>query len=68
MQAITQLPTPTCTKDLTSVLGMVNFVRRFIEDYAEITAPLVRLTGKYFVLKNALKTLGVPNKILPLRV
>ena len=30
---------------------MVNFVRPFIKDYAEISAPLVRLTGKYFVLK-----------------
>ena len=30
---------------------MVNFVRRFIKDYTEITAPLIRLTGKDFVLK-----------------
>lgn len=55
IQAITQLPTPTCIKDLRSVLGMVNFVRRFIKDYAEITAPLVLLTGKDFVLKSRFK-------------
>ena len=27
-------------------LGMVNFVRRYVKDYAEITAPLVLLTGE----------------------
>ena len=32
IQSITKLPTPTCIKDPRSVLGMVNFVRRFIND------------------------------------
>ena len=51
IQAINDLPTPTCIKDLRSVLGMVNFVRRFIKDYADITAPLVDLTRKTFTTK-----------------
>ena len=35
---------------------MVNFVRRFIKDYAEVTAPLIALlTREDFVLKSRLK-------------
>ena len=51
IKTITQFPTPTCIKDLRSNLGLVNFARRFIKDYAGIPAPLVLLTGKDYVLK-----------------
>lgn len=55
IEAIRKLPTPTCIKDLRSVLGMFNFVRRFVKDYAEITSPLVDLTRKEFTLKKKFK-------------
>lgn len=34
---------------------MINFVRRFVEYYAEITGPLVLLIGKDYVLKGRFK-------------
>ena len=49
IDVIRDLPTPKCIKDLRSVLGMANFVRRFVKDYADLTAPLVDLTRKDFV-------------------
>lgn len=51
IEDIQQLPTPTCIKDLGAVLGMVNFVRRFVEKCAEIMSPLVELTRKDFARK-----------------
>ncbi|CAB1120564.1 unnamed protein product [Ectocarpus sp. CCAP 1310/34] len=55
IDAIRNLPTPTCIKDLRSVLGMVNFVRRAIKDYADVTAPLVELTRKDYVKRASFK-------------
>lgn len=49
INAIRDLPTPTCIKDLRSVVGMVHFVRRIVKDYADLTAPLVELTRKKYV-------------------
>ncbi|CAN0522325.1 unnamed protein product, partial [Ectocarpus sp. 12 AP-2014] len=49
IKAIRDLPTPKSIKDLRSVLGMANFVRRFVKDYSDLTAPLVELTRKSFV-------------------
>ena len=55
IKAIQELPTPTSIKTLRSVLGVVNFVRRFIPDYAEVTMPLVDLTRKEFATKSRFK-------------
>ncbi|CAB1111841.1 unnamed protein product [Ectocarpus sp. CCAP 1310/34] len=46
IKSILDLPTPTNIKELRSVLGMVNYVRKFIPNLAAITAPLVELTKK----------------------
>ena len=46
INAIRDLPTPKSIKDLRSVLGMANFVRRLVKDYSDLTAPLVELTRK----------------------
>ena len=46
IQAILDLPTPTNIKELRSVLGMVNYVRKFIPDLATTIAPMVDLTKK----------------------
>ena len=55
IKSIQELPTPTCIKDLRSVLGVMNFVRRFVPNYAEITAPLVDLTRKDFATRPRFK-------------
>ena len=56
IKAIQELPTPICVKDLRStpicvkdlrsVLGVMNFLRRFVPNFSEVTAPLVDLTRK----------------------
>ena len=42
-------------KDNRGFLGTLNYVRRSVDGYAEITAPLVELTRKGFVKKTAFK-------------
>ena len=49
IKAILTLPEPECIKDNRELLGTLNYVRRSIDGYAEITAPLVKLTPKGFV-------------------
>ena len=46
IRAIIGLPKPTYIKQLRSVLGMINFVRKFIPNLAATIAPLVALTKK----------------------
>ncbi|CAB1120736.1 unnamed protein product [Ectocarpus sp. CCAP 1310/34] len=46
IKAILDIPTPTNIKELRSVLGTVNYVRKFIPNLATVTAPLVDLTKK----------------------
>ena len=43
------LPTPKTIKELRSVLGMINVVRKFIPDLSTVIAPLVELTQKEHV-------------------
>ena len=47
-KAISELPDPKNIKELRSLLGTLNFVRRFVPEYAEVTAPLVELTKKQY--------------------
>ena len=46
IKAIIDLKTPTTIKELRSVLGTVDFVRKFIGNLAPIIKPLVALTRK----------------------
>ena len=46
VEAIQQWEIPACAKDVRSILGLGNYYRRFIRDYAHITAPLTQLTHK----------------------
>ena len=55
IKAIQELPTPTCIKDLRSVLGVMNFACRFVPNFVEATAPLVDLTRKEFATRSRLK-------------
>jgi hypothetical protein len=44
--AISTWPVPRKVKDVQSFLGFCNFYRRFIDNYADITIPMTRLTRK----------------------
>ena len=46
VEAIKQAEAPTSVSDVRSLLGMANYVSRFIRDYADIVAPLRDLTHK----------------------
>jgi len=46
IQTIQEWPTSRRVKDVQSFLGFANFYRRFINNYAEVTSPLTRLTRK----------------------
>jgi hypothetical protein len=46
INAIDKWPVPKCKTDVQSLLGMVNFYRRFIKDCAHIARPLKQITGK----------------------
>ena len=46
IKAISALPELDCIKDNRGFLGTLNYVRRYIDGYAEIKAPLVKLTRK----------------------
>src|SRR5258708_16702294 len=46
VQGVTDWPQPTTVKDVQSFIGFVNFYRRFIWNFSEITHPLHALTRK----------------------
>jgi hypothetical protein len=46
VSAIQNVPVPANIKEMRSFLGLVNYYRRFIPDFASITEPLTRLTRK----------------------
>ena len=48
IKVISELPDPKNIQELRSLLGTLNFVRRFVLEYAEVTAPLVELTKKQY--------------------
>ena len=55
IKAIQELPTPTCIEDLRSVLGAMDFVGRFVPNFAEGTTLLVDLTREEFATKSRFK-------------
>jgi hypothetical protein len=54
--AIREMPVPRHVKEFRSFLGMANYYRRFIKDFAELTEPLTALTMKGATVKIIEKT------------
>ena len=46
VRAMADWPTPKSAAHVHSFIGLVNYYRRFIKDFAEIALPLIELTGK----------------------
>lgn len=46
VSAVSEWPAPTTVVQIQSFLGFCNFYRRFIPDFAKVSAPIVRLTRK----------------------
>ena len=62
IKAIVDLKTPTTIKELRSVLGTVNFVRKFIPNLATIIEPLVALTRKSVANLKTLRNIWGPEQ------
>ena len=39
-------PTPQCVRDVRKFLGLANYYRRFVKDFAKVALPMNRLTRK----------------------
>ena len=46
IQRVVEWPTPTCTKEVEQFLGLANYHRVFMKDFARVAGPLYELTGK----------------------
>ena len=46
IRAIPQIPLPNNNKGMQSFMGMINFVRRFVPDFAQIVKPLQQMVKK----------------------
>jgi len=46
VRGVLEWPTPKCVKDVQKFLGLANYYRRFVKDFAEIARPMHRLVQK----------------------
>jgi len=46
VRGMLEWPTPKCIKDVQKFLGLANYYRRFVKDFAEIARPMYRLVWK----------------------
>ncbi|CAN0590020.1 unnamed protein product, partial [Laminaria digitata] len=60
IQAMVGHPQPSNIKEVRSVLGAFNYVRRFIRNYSDIVSPLVTLTRREFAQARTLSKAWTP--------
>ena len=46
VQCVKEWPIPTCTEDIQQFLGLATYYRKFVKNFAQIAAPLYRLSEK----------------------
>ena len=46
VQRVIEWPVPRSVKDVQKFLGLVNYYRQFVKDFAKITKPLHKMTRK----------------------
>ena len=46
IQCVKEWPIPTCTEDIQQFLGLATYYRKFVRNFAQIVAPLYRLSEK----------------------
>ena len=70
VKAITEWPVPTTVCSICSFLGLANFYRRFIKDYATLAKPLTDLTqkDKTFTWGSAVLQYEVVDSFFPLYI
>ena len=46
VEGVLKWPTPQCVRDVRKFLGLANYYRRFVKDFAKVALPMNRLTRK----------------------
>jgi len=46
VKGVLKWPTPQCVKDVRKFLGLANYYRRFVKNFAKVALPMNRLTRK----------------------
>ena len=60
---ISQLPYPSCVREVRSFLGHVGFYRRFIKDFSTVALPLSNLLQKEMELMTDAKRLLIASSV-----
>ena len=46
VEGVLKWPTPQCVRDVRKFLGLANYYRHFVKDFAKVALPMNRLTRK----------------------
>jgi len=51
VEGVTNWPTPQCVKDIQKFLGLANYYRRFVKDFAKIAKPVINRLPKPKIIR-----------------
>ena len=51
VEGVTNWPTPQCVKDIQKFLGLANYYRRFVKDFAKIAKPVINCLPKPKIIR-----------------